>query len=198
MPGSGTLQIAYVLPLNTSPYPVTDVQVTTNAGASKVDGVELEAVLTPHPAHRVDVSFNYLKARFTDFAPPLKSDSTGKTLVNYAGVPLERSPEFTASAGYTYTQELGGGSRLEFGARVRVSDSYLLADYAEPVVFRNPSYHKTDLTLTYRAPDDRFMVQGFVKNLENVITLQGASAQYSSTAYLADPRTYGVRAGVKF
>ena len=173
-------------------------QVTTNAGASKVDGVELEAVLAPHPAHRFDVSFNYLKARFTDFKPPLKSDSTGKTLVNYAGVPLERSPEFTASAGYTYTQELGGGSRLEFGARVRVSDSYLLADYAEPVVFRNPSYHKTDLTVTYRAPDDRFMVQGFVKNLENVITLQGASAQYSSTAYLADPRTYGVRAGVKF
>lgn len=32
VPGSGTLQIAYVLPLNTSPYPVTDVQVTTNAG----------------------------------------------------------------------------------------------------------------------------------------------------------------------
>ncbi|MDD2858883.1 MAG: L,D-transpeptidase family protein [Candidatus Nanopelagicales bacterium] len=32
VPGAGSLQIAYVLPLNTSPYPVTDVQVTTNAG----------------------------------------------------------------------------------------------------------------------------------------------------------------------
>ena len=38
----------------------------------------------------------------------------------------------------------------------------------------------------------------FVKNLENVITLQGASAQYSSSAYLADPRTYGVTLIGKF
>ena len=165
-------------------------QVTTNAGAAKVDGVELEAVLSPHPAHRFDVSVNWLKARYTSFRPV--------PAIDYAGVRLDRSPTITASAGYTFTQELGGGSRVEFGARVRVSDSYLLSDVAVPVVFRNPSYHKTDLTLTYRAPDDRFFVQGFVKNLENVITLQGASAQYSSSAYLADPRTYGVRAGVKF
>ncbi|MFA7324936.1 MAG: Ig-like domain-containing protein, partial [Candidatus Nanopelagicales bacterium] len=33
-PGSGSLQIAYVLPLNTSPYPVSDVQVTTNGGST--------------------------------------------------------------------------------------------------------------------------------------------------------------------
>jgi len=165
-------------------------QVTTNAGAAKIDGVELEAVLSPHPAHRFDVSVNWLKARYTSFRPV--------PTIDYAGVRLDRSPTITASAGYTFTQELGGGSHLEFGARVRVSDSYLLSDVAVPVVFRNPSYHKTDLTLTYRAPDDRFFVQGFVKNLENVITLQGASAQYSSSAYLADPRTYGVRAGVKF
>ncbi len=59
--------------------------------------------------------------------------------------------------------------------RVRVSDLLPAGpDVAVPVVFRNPSYHKTDLTLTYRAPDDRFFVQELGRqNLENVITLQG-------------------------
>ena len=36
---------------------------------------------------------------------------------------------------------------------------------------RQPSFSKTGATLTYKAPEDRWYVQGFVQNIENEITL---------------------------
>lgn len=165
-------------------------QITTNAGVAKVDGVEVEAVIQPDTSNRIDLSLNYLDARYTRFMP--------RPTIDFAGASLDRSPGITASAGYTYTYPMANGGRIEAGARIRLSDSYMLTDFAVPVQFRQPSFHKTDLTLTYTAPDDRFFVQGFVKNLENEITLSTASTQNGTSAAFADPRTYGVRTGFKF
>ncbi len=165
-------------------------QVTTNAGVAKIDGIELEATLQPNENNRVDLSFNYLDARYTSFMPAPGIDFDGR--------PLDRSPKVTASAGYTYTYPLDNGGRVEAGARVRLSDSYVLTDFTAVVQFRQPSFHKTDLTLTYTAPDDRFYLQGYAKNIENAITLGSASASNGGSAVFGDPRTYGVRAGVKF
>ena len=60
-----------------------------------------------------------------------------------------------------------------------------------------PSHTATDLTLTYHAPGDRFYVQGFGKNLENFISVNGVNTFGFVTA-VGEPRTYGVRAGMKF
>lgn len=165
-------------------------QVTTNAGAAKIDGLELEAVVKPNENHRIDLGFNYLDARYARFIP-----TPG---IDFAGRPLDRSPKISASAGYAYTYPFDNGGKVEAGARVRLSDSYTLTDFTAVVQFRQPSFHKTDLTLTYSAPNDRFYLQGYVKNLEDKITLGSASANFAGTAVFADPRTYGVRAGFKF
>jgi iron complex outermembrane receptor protein len=165
-------------------------QRTTNAGVAKIDGLELEATLQPSPAHRVDLSFNYLDARYARFVP-----APG---IDFKGRPLDRSPKITASAGYTYTYPLANGGRIEAGARVRLSDSYVMTDFTNVIQFRQPSFHKTDLTLGYTAPDDRFFLQAYVKNLENRIALSNASASIAGSASFLDPRTYGLRAGVKF
>ncbi|MBO9695149.1 MAG: TonB-dependent receptor [Sphingopyxis sp.] len=175
-------------------------QITTNAAAAKVDGIELETVLQPHSAHRFDFSISYLNARYKRFRP--------HATIDYAGVDLDRSPSLTASAGYNFTYEMANGGKIEAGARVRLSDAYYITDFAVPLAtnpaqkgplqFRQPSFHKTDLTLTYTAPEDRFYLQAYAKNLENEITLSTASAQNGTSAAFADPRTYGVRAGVKF
>lgn len=175
-------------------------QITTNAAAAKVDGVEVETIIQPHPAHRFDFSVSYLNARYKRFRP--------HPTIDYAGVDLDRSPTVTASAGYNFTYEMGTGGKIEAGARVRLSDAYYITDFAVPIAgsatekgplqFRQPSFHKTDLTLTYTAPDDRFYLQAYAKNLENEITLSTASAQNGTSAAFGDPRTYGLRAGVKF
>ena len=165
-------------------------QVTTNAGAARIDGVEVEATISPNAYNRIDLGINYLDARYASFVP-----TPG---IDFAGRPLDRSPKVTASAGYNFTYPLGNGGKIEAGARVRLSGSYTLTDFTAVVQFRQPSFHKTDLTLTYTAPENRFFVQGFVKNLEDKVTLGSVSTSLGGGVSFADPRTYGVRAGFKF
>ena len=164
--------------------------VTTNAAKAKIDGIELEAVLTPSPHHRIDLAFNWLDARYGDFNPTPAFDWSGR--------PLNRSPEITASASYTFTQPLANGGSVVFNGRIRLSDEYFIADLSQPFQFRQPSFHKTDLSLTYNAPQDRFFIQAFARNIENEITLSTASTDLAGSAQFADPRTYGVRAGLRF
>ena len=170
-------------------------QSTSNAGKAKVDGVELEAQVRPSPRNQFDISVAYLNARYTDY--PIAPG------VNFAGEKLDRSPDWTVTAGYQYTLPIADGS-LVFGARTRLSDSYHLISTAMRGFFRQPSFTKTDLTLTYNSPGDRFYIQGFAKNLENNITVGSVTLSVAfpnltdGSLQFADPRTFGVRAGFKF
>lgn len=178
------------------------VQRTLNAGAAKVDGVELEAVVKPQRNHQFDFAVAWLNARFTDYL----IDSVEPLTAQFAGRKLDRSPEWTANIAYTWTIPLGSsGSDIQLNARTRISDSYAIAAPAVRAQFVQPSFTKTDLNITYNAPDKRFYVQGFVRNIENEITLANATvvANFGTgfddgTAQLGDPRTYGVRTGFRF
>lgn len=164
--------------------------VTTNAAASKVDGFEIEGVITPAPSSKVDFSMSWLNARYVDFFPDPSLDWSGKK--------LDRSPSLTFSVGYTHTVALANGGNIQAGVRTRVSDSYRLAALSTLNQFRVPGYTKTDLLVTYNAPGDRWYVQGFAKNLENNIVVTTAATAPFATAQFADPRTYGGRFGFKF
>lgn len=165
-------------------------QVTTNAAAATVDGVELEGVITPAPSSKFDFSVAWLNARYSEFFPT--------PAVDWSGRKLDRSPSYTFTAGYTHTFELGNGGNIQAGVRTRVSDSYQLAALGTLNQFRVPSYTKTDLLIAYNAPDNRWYLQAFAKNLEDNIVVTTAATGTFATAQLADPRTYGARFGVKF
>lgn len=170
-------------------------QVTTNAGAAKVDGVELEGVVVPAPSHKFDFSLAYLNARYSDYliVPGL----------DFAGKKLDRSPEWVVTAGYTLTVPIGGGD-IDLGVHTKLSDKYYLLSSVLRAQFRQPGFTKTDLTATYNAPGNRWYIQGYVKNIENNITLGSAAVSVAfpglqnGTASLGDPRTFGVRGGFKF
>ena len=99
-------------------------------------------------------------------------------------------------AAYTYTHPLGNGGSLAATVRGRWSSSYVVTQFSTAGQFPQPSYHKTDVSLTYAAADERWYVQAFGKNLENEILVTGVDSFNNVTP--ADPRTYGVRGGVKF
>jgi iron complex outermembrane receptor protein len=68
-----------------------------------------------------------------------------------------------------------------------------------PIFYTQPSFTRSDLTVTYSSADDRWSAQAFVKNLENKGQLTGLFTNGgSSYANLSEPRTVGVRASVKF
>lgn len=191
-----SLQLSTVVTGNGPP-----ATLTSNAGSAKVDGVEFEALITPTPNDRIEFAINYTDARYDQFAPSVNVGTAAAPVIvtrNFSGLQLDHAPKYTATAGYTRTFPLDNGGKVEAAARTRLSSEYFMQDLNILGQFRQPSFTKTDLTLTYTAPEDRFYVQGFVKNVENEITLASASSGLGAVVTPEEPRTYGVRAGFKF
>jgi iron complex outermembrane recepter protein len=164
-------------------------QVTTNAAVAKVDGVELDALIQPTDNFTVRLALNYLDARYNTFIP-----TPG---VNLAGRPLSRSPKWSWSAGVNYAVPVGEG-KVVADVSIRGRSEYDLTDLANYAYFYQPAHSKTDLSLTYTAPSDRFYVGAYVENLENNLVVTSAGTGGFGTVTFSDPRSYGVRAGFKF
>jgi iron complex outermembrane recepter protein len=164
-------------------------QVTTNAAVAKVDGVELDAVIQPADNFTVRLALNWLDARYAKFIP-----TPG---VSLAGRPLARSPKWSWSAGANYALPISDG-KLVADASIRGRSQYDLTDLANYAYFYQPAHSKTDLSLTYNAPNDRFYIGAFVENLENNLVVTSASTGGFGSVTFSDPRTLGVRAGFKF
>jgi iron complex outermembrane recepter protein len=90
-----------------------------------------------------------------------------------------------------------GEGKLVADASVRSRSRYDLTDLANYAYFFQPAHTKTDLSLTYNAPDDRFYVGAFVENLENELVVTSATTGGFGSVTFSDPRTFGVRAGFK-
>jgi iron complex outermembrane recepter protein len=194
-------------------------QVTTNAGKAKVDGVEIDGTAQPDSFNKFDFSFSYLNARYTNYLinaalPQVLAVAGSPTViatpatpalpaVSLAGLRLDRSPELVATAGYTHTVPLGDG-KLDFNVHTKLSSAYYMLSATIVSQFRQPSFTKTGLSVTYTAPDSKWYLQGYANNLENTIVVNrtGVSIAFpglnGGTAGFDDPRTFGVRAGFKF
>jgi len=183
-----SLQVSQIV---TVPLPVTLIR---NAAKAKVDGVEIEAQLQPSDDDRIDVGYTYTDARYSSFTP----DAVNYPTFSFKDKPLDHAPKNVVTLGYVHTFMLGDDAKFDVSARTRLSSAYYMIDLNNLSQFRQPSYTKTDVTATYTAPGDRYYVQGFVKNIENEITLAAVQSGLNSGATIEAPRTYGVRAGVKF
>lgn len=185
------LQLSQVV---TSPVPGNR---TSNAAKAKVDGIEVETNITPYEGGQFSVGLNYLDARFAEFIPDVTFPNTTSPL-SFEGKQLDHAPSWTANLGYTHTFKLGNDADVEFGVRSLISSSYVITNLGTLSQFKQPSYTKTDLTLTYDAPEKRYYVQAFLKNLENELTVSQAQGGRLANVQFEQPRTYGVRLGFKF
>ncbi|OYX92583.1 MAG: hypothetical protein B7X90_10760 [Novosphingobium sp. 17-62-19] len=77
---------------------------------------------------------------------------------------------------------------------------WLSAEFVENA--RAPGYALFNASLTYRAPDDRYSIQAFVRNIGNEAVYNGTQ-QYPFVANyngqdIAPPRTWGARFRARF
>lgn len=175
-------------------------QLTTNAAAAKIDGIELDGNYEPVDDLLIRFGVNWLDARYDDYFPSRIAGNDTITL-DFSGHALARSPEWTGNVGANYTLNLDGGANIVFDAGTRFSSSYALTDLANLIDYRQPSFTKTDVSIRFNAANDAFYVGAYINNIEDEIVL--TSAGYGSTgpdgtAVFADPRTFGVRAGFEF
>lgn len=173
---------------------VSNSLVTVNAGKASVKGLELEGRAAVGAAGRVNFALGVLSAKYKQYTAP-----GGQSL---AGKSLDRAPDATLTLGYTHNWDLSTGARLTAYAGARFSTSYVLSDTGTPaqapIFYTQPSFTRSDLTLTYSSADDRWSLQAFVKNLEDKRQLASLFTNGgSSYVNLTDPRTAGIRASFK-
>jgi len=175
--------------LQLSSVPPTGGIVTLNAAKAKVWGLEVEGRLRPIKGGALDFNATYLNATYDRYLP------LGTGGPSYAGFALDRSPKFAFRVGYTQDFGLANGGRISANAATKYSSSYVVTDFNVPFQFRQGAYWRTDLSLGYFAPGEKWYLQAFARNLENTRTL--GVINFSSLT-LGEPRQYGVRAGFTF
>jgi iron complex outermembrane receptor protein len=195
---------------------VGNTTVTENIGASKIYGAEAELryLVGSHTNLNLDVQWEH--ARYTKFSylsPTNTSASqtcpvtpaTGGFNIDCSGRSALYTPEWLIQGGIDHTIPLGNGGDLVLSAMSRYESkrytqlSYLPETVAAP-------YTDTDLSVTYRAPSQRWSLTAFVQNVENndVISLTSVGRTYTManggilTAVLQPPRTFGARLDVNF
>lgn len=174
-------------------------QVTSNAAQATVDGIEVEGAYLLNAHNRFDGAITWMDAKYAKWLIPTGPSASQPDYVDFSGEHLDRSPEFTVNFGYSHTMPLANGGDVVAGIHTKYTDKYALISTAIRAQFWQPGYSSTDMTLTYNAPEHKWYVQGYLKNLEDNIAVTYASVSGSNgTVTTTDPRTFGVRFGAKF
>jgi iron complex outermembrane receptor protein len=170
---------------------------TVNAGRSAIYGLE-SSLLANFGDGRLDVSANYLHARYKSFLTTAGFDSTVNMDLSGRKVPL--APALSLGAQYEYDiPEVFGGMLTP---RVRVkheSEKYFApTNYANQ---RQAAYSSFDLGLDYKHGKGDWLLQFYVNNLTDKQIFTQADESYLNGNYTytyAPPRTYGARLSVDF
>ncbi|HSI16834.1 MAG TPA: TonB-dependent receptor [Sphingomonas sp.] len=195
---------------------------TENAGAATIYGAEAEIQFQPTQDDLFTANVQYLHARYdslqyqfysTSGAAPVVGCATALTTqtgasptariynVNCSGRPVVNAPTWSINAGYQHIFSLGDAGRVIAGADTRIESSrYLSIDYLS--LGQQGSYMMSNARLTYETANGRYSLTGFINNIENRLVFSNSlqSPAKAGTIYnqLRPPRTYGVRASVKF
>jgi iron complex outermembrane receptor protein len=162
-------------------------------------------------------SVSYLHTRFTDFQAG--SNAFLGNGIDFSGQALDSSPEFVAIGSLDHAFDVGNGAQLKLRAAIKSSSSYLISDFADAVRYRQPSFTRSDASLTYEASDNRYSLQLFVENIENKVQRTGGLVGYQNSGapyggsgsttftslpannlafYTTTPRFYGLRLSARF
>ena len=186
---------------------------TQNVGASRIKGVEVDGrfLITPTTLFSADVQ--YLDAQQKRFSypagpgnPPLTGcnvsfnvTQTSPYTVDCSGFQSYNSPKWTINLAAQQTIPLGDyqfvvGADTQHKSSRNIGFAYLPQQ-------RIGSDWLSNAQIQFAPADEQWSISAFVRNIENTRTRTFASTHPTAaflTAGQTPPRTYGLRAGVKF
>jgi iron complex outermembrane receptor protein len=160
-----------------------------NAGKVAIKGDQLDILARVFVRDELNASVGYSHARNVDFITPSGA--------SYNGLQPAYAPDWTFNVAYTHNVPLGTAMLRAYIAW-RYESSWF-ADYVHNKGTRQGGAGKGDATLTYDA--SRWSVGAWVKNMTNRATIAATAASGvpgPATAYLGDPRTFGLRFTVSY
>ena len=161
------------------------VQQLSNAAASTLYGVELEAVWRPVEALLVQVGAGYTHSEFDEFRTPLGEDLSGRTL------PSAPKTNFNAMATYTIPSSIGAWS-LEVDGKYQSKQYFSVNN--DPILSQG-SYTLANAHVAWTSPNEHTSVTAWVRNLADEDYLAGAFdlASFGWDQWVVgEPRTYGI------
>ncbi len=195
---------------------------TENAGAATIYGFETELLWQPSRSDLLSVNLQYLHTKYDDLryqaysvtgaVPVIGCAVTPTALlgasaaariynVDCSGKPVVNAPKWAINAGYDHTFDLGGGGKIIAGVDTRIESSRFLSIDFLPLG-KQGSYMMSIARLTYETESGNLAVTAFINNLENELVFSNSlqSPAKAGVIYnqLRPPRTYGVRATVRF
>jgi iron complex outermembrane receptor protein len=168
--------------------------VTTNAGASKLKGAEMELSYLATRDLRLDLNFAYLDSKYTQYTTA-DPDRLQLGTLNLAGNQLSYAPKVKADAGAAYTFHESYGE-LTPRASVAWVDRTYFSQFNLPYV-REGGHYTADLFLDYASSDANWSAVAFVKNATNhYYKISDAVAAsffgFPLLGQVAPPRTFGL------
>jgi iron complex outermembrane receptor protein len=185
---------------------------TRNIGSSTIKGVEVESAFLVTPTTLLSANVQYLDTTTKSFVystgntvpPPLTGCAVrpnSATLVNVdcSGFPAYNSPKWTVNLSAQQTIEVG-----DYGLTFSVDTQYKTKRYISfqylPQQLEGSTW-SSNAQISFGPSDGQWSIAGFVRNIENdrTPTFQTlAPVTNFLVASTTAPRTYGVRASVKF
>ena len=186
-----------------------------NVAKSRIYGADIDLTVRPIRNGTATIGVSLLNAKIIDtgFSSLAVLQANGSFLSvsnpSLHGYQLPNAPNLTLNLGYQHIIPLPNDASIVANVGTHYESSKWL-DYTHPQVSlaHQAAVWKTDVSLTYRAPDNRWSVGVWGHNLENSATYSGwggnqlrqggvVVGSYGAT-YVDAPRTYGVRAGFNF
>lgn len=188
---------------------------TENVGRATFKGVEVDSRFLVTPTTELNADIQYLDANYGSFiyqTPNLNQGAGNGTSCPNVGAPgtsytvdcsgnrPPNAPKWTVNLGGQQTIPLPNDAAIVGNVRAHYQSRTLTGLEFTPIEYQE-SYWQVDAQLAYTAPDKRYTIAAYINNAFNK-TVIGNTFPVPFTFYtsgsLRPPRTYGVRAGVKF
>jgi iron complex outermembrane receptor protein len=182
--------------------PNSGAQEIFTAPKVKIYGVEFTTQYQLTQSDHIYATFNYLSAKIDEFTTPFSTTEDVASSVilipggtSLHGYSLIDAPKIATSAGYYHDWNFASGASLVAQVDTRFETKHYGEFQNSPAV-TSPSFTKTDINLTFYAPERRWHASVYVRNLENSVEFGPGLVLASACIY--PPRTYGMKVGFDF
>jgi iron complex outermembrane receptor protein len=193
----------------------TLVSSTQNVGSSTNKGLDIDILFALTQNTRLSARYNYLSATYDDLkfktaaprdnfgcgTPTPTGEMAGAAPVvefNCSGKPAMYAPKYVVNAGIDQTFPLGSYDLVASVYTTWRDEQWSSIEYVKHELI--PAYSSTDASLTLRAPDDKWSLSAYGRNLEDkrrMLSAQTPVIGVGMVSYGAGA-TYGVRLQASF
>ena len=177
--------------------------IVTNAGRSRVQGIELQAAFVPVEGLNLRGAFGFNDAKYLSYvgAPCINGTPAGCT-ADFRGRRLPRAPRWGGNIGATYEAAVGSRLKLGLNGDGFYSASYYASDNLDPEQVQR-AFWKINVGVSLGTPDDRWKISFIGRNLTNKFiqtfsldSARGSPGDYTSVP--ARPREFVLEVSSKF